>query len=316
MSALATTVPPHYVTARSVSEALEFAAQQGEDFSYLAGGTDVLVNFRQGTVQPACLIDITGIQTLREVAVEDRTLRIGPLVRLDELHTLPEIATHFPVLIEAAEAVGSPLVRKTATIGGNILCENRCRFFNQSTFWRDAVNHCLKSGGDFCLATGGTKACFSRFVSDMAAALIALNAVLEIHDIDGSSTTPLEDIYTGDGIQPRKLSKTALVGSIILPLDQGFRTVFKKLSPRKSVDFTSLTTAVSVNHDGMVKIAISGVSPKPVVVTASVDTPLENLIRQALKQAKSVDNDVYSRTYRREMLKLFLNESFAELGIG
>jgi len=316
MSALATTTSPVYMTARSVSEALQIAAKQEEDFSYLAGGTDVLVNYRQGTVHPACLIDITGIETLRQVTVENQTLRIGSLVRLDELHTFPEIETYFPVIIEAAKAVGSPLVRKTATIGGNLLCENRCSYFNQSTFWRDAVNHCLKSGGDFCLATGGTKACFSKFVSDMAAVLIILDAVLEIRDVSGSATTPLEDIYTGDGIHPRKLSKTALVCTISRPLDRGFRTIFKKLSPRRSVDFTSLTTAVSVNNEGRVKIVVSGVSPKPVVVTAPADTPPENMIRQALKQAKTVDNDVYSRTYRRDMLKLFLNESFAELGIG
>ncbi len=302
-----------YLRPNTIEEALRFADQHQDDFSYLAGGTDVWVNRQQGTNQTGRLVDISQLEELREIAVEDQTLRIGALVTLEHLKSIPEIKSNFPVLIESAAAVGSPLIRKTGTVGGNILCENRCIFFNQSTFWREAVSYCLKSGGDACIATGGREACFSRFVSDLAPALICLDARVEIVDTTGPKVSKLEDIYTGDGMAPRNLSKTAILKSILLPLNQDFRAVFNKLRPRSSIDFTCLTTAVSVNEQGRLKIVIGGVSPRPVVIEAASGADGESLIKEALKLCKTIDNDIYSRVYRRKMLGVFLSKSFEEL---
>ena len=79
------------------------------------------------------------------------------------------------------------------------------------------------------------------------------------------------------------------------------------------MDFTSLTTAVSVNTNKRLKIVLGGVSPKPVVIEGNAGENHDALIREALKQCKTVDNDVYSRVYRREMIREFLGKSFAEL---
>jgi 4-hydroxybenzoyl-CoA reductase subunit beta len=302
-----------YLRPNTIEEALRCADQHQDDFSYLAGGTDVWVNRRQGTNQTGGLVDISQLEELREIAIEDQTLRIGALVTLEALKSIPEIKSNFPVLIESAAAVGSPLIRKTGTVGGNILCENRCIFFNQSTFWREAASYCLKSGGDACIATGGRKACFSRFVSDLAPALICLDARVEIVDTAGPRVPKLEDIYTGDGMAPRNLSKTAILKSILLPLNRDFRAVFNKLRPRNSMDFTCLTTAVSVNEQGRLKIAIGGMSPRPVVIEAASGADGESVIKEALKLCKTVDNDAYSRVYRRKMLGVFLTKSFEEL---
>ncbi|RMI02044.1 MAG: hypothetical protein D6681_10635, partial [Calditrichaeota bacterium] len=262
----------------------------GDDFTYIAGGTDVMVNRQQENETASCLVDISGIEELQQVTVEGQTLKIGALVKLDQLKHYPEIQENFPVLIEAAEAVGSPLIRKTGTIGGNLLCENRCVYYNHSAFWREAVNYCLKSGGDICIASGGPKACFSEFVSDTAPALICLDAQVEIVDTTGTELKPLESIYTGDGLKPRNLPKTALLAFIHLSLNASYQAVFKKLRPRSGVDFTSLTTAVSLNGENRLKIAVGGVSPGPVVVEAPADTDREQLIRQVLKGCKTVDN--------------------------
>src|ERR1035438_3445590 len=111
------------------------------------------------------------------------------------------------------------LIVKDATIGGNVLCENRCIFYNQSEWWREAVGYCLKCDGDICIATGGRKACFSKFVSDTAPVLICYDAQIEVLDVNGLQLFKLEDIYTGDGIESRCLGDTALITSILLPLD-------------------------------------------------------------------------------------------------
>ncbi|QQS72654.1 MAG: FAD binding domain-containing protein [Flavobacteriales bacterium] len=107
--------------------------------------------------------------------------------------------------------MASPIVRRSATLGGSLLCENRCSFYNQSEWWRDAVGNCLKCDGDVCIATGGRKACFSKLASDTAPVLIAMEAQLEVVTAEGIQTIPLESIYTGDGVDPRNLPPTALI---------------------------------------------------------------------------------------------------------
>ncbi len=304
---------PNYLSPKTLREALELAKQYQDNFSFLAGGTDLWVNRHQGNNNSNCLIDISHINELQTVITAENSLKVGALVKLDQLRSFPEIRDNFPALIEAAQSVGSPLIRKMGTLGGNILCENRCIFYNQSDSWREAANYCLKSGGKICIATGGKKVCFSEFVSDTAPALISMDAQVEIIDQKGIEILKLEEIYSGDGIHSRKLSKTAIIKFILLPLDKAYQVVFKKLRPRNSMDFTSLTTAVSVRNHERLKIAIGGVSPKPAVIESDIHTNKDTLVREALKQSKIVDNDVYSRLYRRDMIRVFLNKSIEEL---
>lgn len=304
-----------YIKTKFIEEAIFAAKQNNESFKYLAGGTDILVNKFQGTDDSTFLIDITGIEELKKVATDVNFLKIGSLIKLDDLKKHEVITKNFPALLEAAHQAASSMLRKTATIGGNILCENRCSFFNQSEFWREAVGYCLKCDGDVCIATGGTKACFSKFVSDTAPVFISMDAQLEIVDEAGKKIIPLENIYTGDGINPRNLSKTSIIKNIILPLDRNFKTVFKKLRPREAVDFTSLTTAVTIDNSEKIKIVLGGVDPKPIVVIGNVNDDKEKLIKDAVKISRIVDNDYYSRSYRKEMIPVFLKQSFDELGI-
>ncbi len=299
-----------YLIPTSVNEALKMAKANSGSFKYLAGGTDVMVNRFQGNEESSCLIDITKIDTLKGVSKEGKFLRIGSLEILEELKYKKEIVEEFSMLIEAALAVGAPLLRKTATLGGNILCENRCLFYNQSEWWREAIGFCLKCEGDICIATKGKKACFSELVSDTAPALIAMDAEIEIVDINEKKQIPLESIYTGDGVISRNLTETAIITAILLPLNRGFNTDFHKLRERESLEFTSLTSAIAIDKNGKLKIALSGVDPKAVVVEGTANDDKAMLVKKAIKEARTVDNDMYSRKYRREMISVFLNRSF------
>ena len=302
-----------YIKVNSIEEACQLAAENTAGFKFIAGGTDVIVNQLQGTEEPDCLIDITGIEELKSVTLSKKHLRIGALVTLHELGKSKEIRDEFPLLLEAAQAVGSPLIRKTATIGGNILCQNRCYFYNQHEWWRKSVGYCLKCDGDICIASGGRNACFSECVSDTAPALISMQAELEIYDVDGEKQIPLADIYSGDGVEPLTLSRTAIVKSIMLPLNQEYKAVFKKLRQRESLEFTSLSTAVAVNKFGLLRICMTGVDPKPVLVEAGRGADQEELIKKAIRGSRAIDNEMLSRAYRREMIKVFLKESFDQL---
>ncbi|HRP58822.1 MAG TPA: FAD binding domain-containing protein [Vicingus sp.] len=302
-----------YILATTVQEAIEQAIANKGNFKFLAGGTDVMVNKFQGNETSGCLIDITKIEALKGITKQGNFLRIGALEILEELKFNADLKAEFPMLIEAALAVGSPLIRKTATIGGNVLCENRCLYYNQSEWWRESVGYCLKCSGDICIATQGKNVCFSELVSDTAPALIAMDAEIEFIDENGTSRKKLEEIYTGDGVKPRNLSETTIVTALYLPLNRSFKTAFFKLRERESLEFTSLTTAVAIDKNNKLKIALAGVDPKPVVVEGNVNDDKEELIKKAVKSARAVDNDMYSRKYRREMISVYLKRSFERL---
>lgn len=302
-----------YLLPDTIQEAITMAGSFENDFRFLAGGTDVMVNRFQGNENSLCLIDLTRIKELKQVKIIGNYLSIGSLIGLESLKNYSEIKNEFPVLIEAADAVGSPLIRKSATIGGNILCENRCIFYNQSEWWRDAVGFCLKCDGNICTATGSKKNCYSEFVSDTAPALISMDALVEIINKYDERMIKLEDVFTGDGVHPRNLDKTSVLKSILLPLNQKFVSIFNKLRQRESMDFTSLTSVVSCNKDGKVKIVLGGVDPKPVVVEGTHKSDQEELIRLALKKSRAIDNDMFSRNYRRQMIHVFLKRSFEKI---
>jgi 4-hydroxybenzoyl-CoA reductase subunit beta len=302
-----------YIQPKTIAEALGAAFVHIEDFKYAAGGTDVLVNKFQGNENSVCIIDITGICDLNSVTITDRYLKIGALIKLKDLNKHEIIRNEFPALIEAANSVGTPIIRSMATIGGNILCENRCIYYNQSDWWRESVGYCLKCEGDICIATGSTKKCYSELVSDTAPVLISMDAQVEIADKEGVTLKKLEEIYTGDGVNPRNLKKTSIITGIILPLNRNFKVVFNKLRQRQSLDFTSLTSSISVDNNGNVKVILAGVDPAPVIVEGKADTPSEQFVKEALRKARSIDNEMFSRTYRREMIKVYITKSLEEL---
>jgi 4-hydroxybenzoyl-CoA reductase subunit beta len=304
-----------YLIPKTLKEALVHAGEHTGNFVYLAGGTDVMANRFHDHENSGCLIDISKIPELKEVKQTETHLRIGALVKLDDLQNIDIIKTKFPVMLEAAYAVGSPVIRKSATIGGNLLCENRCIYYNQSEWWRESAGFCLKCGGDICIATQGKKACFSEIVSDMAPLLISIDAEIDLFDVGGSKTIKLEDLYTGDGVKPRNIAETAIISGILVPLTREFRVVFKKLRERQSLEFTSLTTAVAVDDTGKLKIAMGGVDPKVVVVEGTIEDDKEALIAKCIKGARAVNNDMFTRDYRREMIKVYLTNSFKELNL-
>ena len=128
-----------YLKPESLEQAAMYANEHIQDFRFIAGGTDVIVNKFQANDQSSVLIDLFGISELKKVVVTENQIEIGALVTLDSLKNHKILAETFPALLEAAQSVASPMIRKTATLGGNLLCENRCVFYNQSEWWRNAA---------------------------------------------------------------------------------------------------------------------------------------------------------------------------------
>ena len=299
----------------TLEEAILIASQNTQRCKFIAGGTDIMPNKFQGNDITNHLIDISKIKELKGIRKDNNYLYIGALTRLDDLKKSIDIREEFPVLIEAANSVGSPIIRKTATLGGNILCENRCIYYNQSEWWREAVGFCLKCNGNICIATGGKKACFSEFISDTAPALISMNAKVKLIEPDGERIIALEELYTGDGVNPKTIKNSTLLKEILLPLDQHFKCAFKKLRLRESLEFTALTSVVSINNKNTIRIVLAGVDPKPVLVEGKLNEDIEELIKKAIKGSRAVENDMFSRTYRRDMIRVFINNCLNKINI-
>ncbi len=287
---------------------------------YIAGGTDLMVRRSLGIDKTTHLIDLSAISALRGITLNSETLSIGATTTLAELASSSAVRSHFPALAEAALSIASPPIRNSATVAGNLLCENRCIYYDQSEAWQAAAGGCLKCGSEICIATGSTKSCYSVFISDLAPVLIVLSAQVEVleHDDfaeDEASPTsvlspritskPVEWLYTGDGLDPHTISKRDIVTRILIrTLDPTEHPIFfKKLRPRASVDFTNLTVAMCRMRDGTFTLAASGIGPGPAVLRNAESDDAEVLAASLLKQTMIIDNVSYRRAYRKDMLR-------------
>ena len=298
----------YYHTPDSIKDALSIAGEFDGNFVFFAGGTDVQIYRKQELDKNEHIIDLSSIHDLNSISMKDEVLSLGAMTPLDGIIKSKEMQNYFPLLVEAAKSVATPVIRKTATIGGNLLVRNRCTFYNQSQEWRNGVGSCLRDVGDICQVTGGKNDCYSRNVSDTAAALIALNAKITLINSNDMTQKPLKDIYLPCGIKFHDLDNKNILTQIHVPF-RPKKWWYKKLRVRKTLDFTSLTIAATVDNDDMARICLNGVSMTPILIEEPLDTlALESLIKQARKNCKTVDNDLMPLKYRREMINVFLEE--------
>ncbi|MFQ6606451.1 MAG: FAD binding domain-containing protein [Fidelibacterota bacterium] len=303
-----------YYKPNTVKEALNRAQQAPGPAVYFGGGTDIQIHRQQKLIPVHTIIDLCEIPALREIEVLPDKVRIGSMVTLKEINTHDYLQEHYPLLITAARSIATPVIRHTATVGGNLLVQNRCTYYNQSPDWREAIGNCLRDGGASCLVTGGVKNCYARNVSDLAPALIALQAEVVIVNQNETTTIDLQDLYRSDGLAPlQHLEKGAILTQIIFgPKPE--RWWFRKLRLRKSLDFTSLTLAATRSQDNALRFVINGVSMAPVVIEgAGGSLKLEELYQKARKQCQTVENDLLPMKYRRKMMFLYLQEAYRAL---
>ena len=298
----------YFHTPSSTEEALSIAGKIYNNYTFFAGGTDIQIYRKQQLDTNEHIIDLSGIDELNSITIREGNLHLGAMTTLDEIISSSEIQTHYPLIAEAAKSVATPVLRKTATIGGNLLVKNRCSFYNQSQDWRNGVGSCLRDVGDICQVTGGKNDCYSRNVSDTAAALIALDAEITIMTLDGVTQKPLKDIYLPCGIKFHNLEEHSILTKISVPIEPKIWW-YKKLRLRKTLDFTSLSIAATVDINKLARVCLNGVSMSPILIEENFDTlSLESLIKLARKNCKTVDNDLMPLKYRREMIDVYITE--------
>ncbi len=312
----------------SVDEVVGLARDLAGRFDYLAGGTDLLPNYKMHLNLRPHLIALEGVRELRGRSLE----RIGAMERLADVEAESALLAAYPPLGDAVREIATPLVRASGTVGGNLLVETRCFFFNQSQFWRQSLGFCLKADGDRCHVVPQKQKCYATFSGDLAPALMAVDAEVEVAGADGRRRLPLEALYDpeGDGIRRLRLRPGELLTAVHLPAaTRGDPGAYLKLRVRPSYDFPELGVAASGALDGgrvrRLTIAVGGAEMRPVrhdSLTAALvgerlsDDRIRALADAVERASRPVHNTFLLPDYRRRMVSVFVRRAVERLREG
>jgi len=190
---------------------------------FLAGGTNLVDHMKLGIAAPDVLVDITRLPLDAVDELPDATVRIGSAVRNSTLSADPLIRERYPALSQALVAGASGQLRNLATTGGNLLQRTRCLYFQDRTTpcnKREPGSGCsaLEGHSRDLAILGASKACIATHPSDMAVAMAALDAVVQIHGPAGTRTIPLAELHRLPGEAPER-DTTLQHGELITAVD-------------------------------------------------------------------------------------------------
>jgi 4-hydroxybenzoyl-CoA reductase subunit beta len=277
---------------------------------FVAGGTDLLVNMRRGISSPDLLVDLSGIDELAEIETNGHGVTIGAGVTIATLARNALIATQYRALAQAAEAIAGPGHRIMGTVGGNLCLDTRCIYYNQSEWWRKANAYCLKNRGDTCHVAPQGQRCHAAFTGDLAPALLAFGAEIDIAGAQGRRRISLSDLYVEDGKAHLTLADGELIVTVHLPSDPP-PSAYAKIRTRAAIDFplagVAVALAVSAKKIGSLRIALTGTNSRPFLLAGTEafaeqsidDKLLQEIDRLVQKQVQPMRTTIASANYRR-----------------
>lgn len=244
--------------------------------AFLGAGTNLVDHMKLGVASPDLLVDVSRLPFDRIEELSGGGVRIGATLRNSDLAAHPLIRARYPVLSQALLAGASGQLRNLATTAGNLLQRTRCVYF------QDVTTPCNKrTPGAGCSAVeghnrdhailGASEQCVATHPSDMAVAMIALDATVNVLGREGERAIPLVDFYRLPGDAPQRdtvLGHGELIVSVDLPrLSFAARSAYRKVRDRASYAFALVSVAAALDiQDGMVRearLALGGVAHKP-----------------------------------------------------
>ena len=316
-------MPPfelHHPT--SVAEAVELASAlmaEGEAFDWVAGGTDVLPNYKWHINPKPHVISLAGIEEAHRITQDE----IGCMVTLDSL--TEENGVH-PLLVQAAAKVASSLIRKSATVGGNLCLDTRCFWYNQGEDWRRSIDWCHKAdcgtGADCRVIPNQNTLCVATYQGDLAPNFMVLGASVVLMGPNGERTLPLNEFYQLDGMKKNVLEEGEFLLKVVFGKDAGQRTgSYQKLRVRDSWDFPEAGIAASwiPGNPESLKIASTALESIPRLHAEEVDAHSDGEFDQLAlataiqKSVKPVNNTALPPRYRRSMVKTLTKRALQAL---
>lgn len=314
-----------FFAARSVGDAVAVLADEPRAM-LLAGGTDVIPKLKRRQQAPALVVSLKRVDPLRGIGGNGE-LVIGAMTTLRDVAADPLVRDSCHGLFRAASQIATPLIRNTATLGGNLALDTRCNYYDQNEEWRTAIGGCLKApiaAGPTCWVAPSSPRCWAVSSSDAAPALIALNARVTLISKSGKRDVAVEDLYRDDGIVHLSARREEILTSIRVP--RGWRSTYWKLRRRGSVDFPVLGVGAALRFgDGGVveeaRIVLGAVASRPLLLAESdalagarlTDDVIEDFAERAATHAKPLDNTDFAMTWRKNVARSFLAGVLREL---
>jgi 4-hydroxybenzoyl-CoA reductase subunit beta len=318
-----------YFAPTSVKEALRIKAGEGAEASFVAGGTDLYPNMKRRQQTPRVVIGLSRVAALRRLRAGADGVAIGAAVTLSEIERDRRVRRAFPALVEAIVAISTPPLRNMGTLGGNVLLDTRCNYYDQNYEWRKAIDFCMKRDGAICWVAPGSPRCLAVQSADSVPVLIALGASAVLASAQAEREVPLDALYANDGIHYLTKQPDELLTQIRVPARPGWRASYRKLRRRGAFDFPVLAVGAAVRLvDGRVaesRIVLGAVSSAPVRASRAesvLDTrPLDSAaIAEAAEAAagpsKPMDNTDFSFLWRKEMTRKWVAAALEELASG
>ena len=324
-----------YRAPRTVAEAVKIVADAGPEAQFVAGGTDLYPNMKRRQQMPKTVISVMRLPELNQVTGDGpEGLVIGASMTLTDIVNHPIIKRDYPVIASAARTISTPILRNMGTMGGNLLLDTRCNYYDQNYEWRRAINFCLKKDGDICWVAPGSSKCWAVQSSDLVPVMVAIGANLRLVSTAGERIVQARDFYIDDGINYMSKRPDELLVDIHLPPTNGWRASYQKLRRRGAFDFPVLGVAAWVALDHATaggtpalpvkdaRIVLGGVAPSPIQIKEAADVLIGNSLNDdriqaaaeaAYIKARPLDNTDFVYQWRKQMARQYTLRALNDL---
>ncbi|HTY40357.1 MAG TPA: FAD binding domain-containing protein [Thermoanaerobaculia bacterium] len=318
-----------YFAPTSVKEALRIKAGEGPDAAFVAGGTDLYPNMKRRQQTPKTVIGLSRVAALRKLRAGKDGLSIGAAVPLSAIESHRRVRREYPALVHAIAEISTPPLRNMGTLGGNVLLDTRCNYYDQNYEWRQAIDFCMKKDGAICWVAPGSPRCLAVQSADSVPILIALGARVSLVSPDGEREAALESLYANDGIAYLTKRPDELLTAIRVPAPGGWSASYRKLRRRGAFDFPVLAVGAAVRREGErvveARIVLGAVASAPVRAARAEELlagrPLDEAsiaeaARAAAVPSRPMDNTDFSFLWRKEMTGKWVAAALTALSEG
>ncbi len=175
-----------YRVPRTVADAVKMMGDAGPEGQFVAGGTDLYPNMKRRQQTPRTVISVLRLPALHEISGDAQSgIRIGAGVSLTDVCESELIKRAYPMVAAAARTISTPVLRNMGTIGGNLLLDTRCNYYDQNYEWRKGINFCMKKDGEVCWVAPGSAKCWAVQSSDLVPLMVAMGARVRLASSSG-----------------------------------------------------------------------------------------------------------------------------------
>lgn len=301
-------------------QAVQIAGDHGPECRFVAGGTDLYPNMKRRHQTPTQVVSLSGISSLRQVSrAPAGGVTLGAMVTLSEIEQDPGLREAYPGFVHAVSEISTPLLRNMGTIGGNLLLDTRCNYYDQTQEWRESIGFCMKEQGRICWVAPSSPRCLAVQSSDTVPILSAMDAEVTLLSSEGERRLSVRDLYREDGIRYLTTRPGELLTHLHLPAVNGWRASYRKLRRRGTFDFPVLGVGVCLHMDGdtvaKARIRIGGIG------SAAASAPeaeqvlrghrlTGELIKEAaattFKPSVAMDNTDHEASWRKKMVPVYV----------